>query len=54
VYVFTLHLKDCDYTNFNLNLNFLALWMSVKFPHNIMVMGLGYILKWLKKCREES
>lgn len=53
MYVFTLYLKDCDHTNINLNLNFHAFWMNDKFPHNIMVMSLGHIVKWPMKCREE-
>ena len=45
-YVFTLHLKFCDRTEFNFKNPWYSLCMSLKGPHNFMVTALGHSVKW--------
>ena len=45
-YVFTLHLKARDHTEFNFNFPWNGLWTSSKGCHNFKVTALGHSVNW--------
>lgn len=48
--IFTLHLNACGHINFNFDYPPFDLWMSLKGPHNVIVMALGHSVKWSLVC----